>query len=177
MNIFFTDVCPKQAAKNLCIVHINKMIVESCQMLSAAHHVIDGENVCPRVKPYLMKATHVSHPSTKWVRENLGHYNWLVSHVVGMLRLYEKYSNKEHSCSALISLLTKPPIKIKSGKFKYPPFVAPKDYQAEFPERTLEYFGNDVCKAYQDLLRWKYEVWQTRTDKRKMKVIFVNGFC
>ena len=34
MNIFVTDLDPFIAAKNLCDVHIIKMILETCQLLS-----------------------------------------------------------------------------------------------------------------------------------------------
>ena len=42
MNIFVLDQDPTQAAQLQCDKHVVKMIVESAQMLSTAHRVLDG---------------------------------------------------------------------------------------------------------------------------------------
>ena len=42
MNIFILDKDPYLAAQMLCDKHIPKMIVESAQMLSTAHRLLDG---------------------------------------------------------------------------------------------------------------------------------------
>ena len=42
MNIFVVDEDPRVAAKSLCDKHVVKMIVESGQMLSTTHRVLDG---------------------------------------------------------------------------------------------------------------------------------------
>ena len=43
MNIFVLDNDPVVAAQMLCDKHIPKMIVESAQMLSTSHRMLDGE--------------------------------------------------------------------------------------------------------------------------------------
>ena len=45
MNIFVLDKSPVQSAIYMCDKHIVKMIVESCQLLSTAHRVLDGTKV------------------------------------------------------------------------------------------------------------------------------------
>ena len=42
MNIFILDKNPITAAQMLCDRHVPKMIVESGQMLSTAHRLLDG---------------------------------------------------------------------------------------------------------------------------------------
>ena len=42
MNIFILDEDPVQAAQLQCDKHVVKMIVESAQMLSTAHRMLDG---------------------------------------------------------------------------------------------------------------------------------------
>ena len=42
MNIFVLDMNPVTAAQMQCDKHVVKMIVESAQMLSTAHRMIDG---------------------------------------------------------------------------------------------------------------------------------------
>ena len=43
MNIFILDNDPAIAAKLQCDKHVVKMIVESAQMLSTAHRMLDGD--------------------------------------------------------------------------------------------------------------------------------------
>ena len=43
MNIFYLDRDPVIAAQMMCDKHVVKMILESAQMLSTAHRVLDGD--------------------------------------------------------------------------------------------------------------------------------------
>ena len=43
MNIFVIDKDPVVAAQEHCDKHVVKMIVESAQMLSTAHRILDGK--------------------------------------------------------------------------------------------------------------------------------------
>jgi hypothetical protein len=71
MNIFILDENPTIAAKYHSDVHLNKMLLESAQMLCNVHHYVGTENV-----PY--KATHMNHPCSVWARTSLSNYNWLL---------------------------------------------------------------------------------------------------
>ena len=88
MNIFALDDDPFISALLMCDQHINKMIVESCQLLATAHPV--------GVAPY--KHTHFNHPCAKWVRESRNNYLWLVQHTFGLLaeRKFRWPDRKEH---------------------------------------------------------------------------------
>ena len=90
MNIFYLDKCPNKAAKVQYNKHVVKMILESAQMLCAAHHVLGN----PDDVPY--KLAHKNHPSTIWVRENSLHYEWLYEHFVALSREYNKRYGKTH---------------------------------------------------------------------------------
>jgi len=68
MNIFILDEDPAIAAQSLADQHINKMIVEHCQLLATAHD--------KSISPY--KHTHINHPCAKWVRKSFANYVWLV---------------------------------------------------------------------------------------------------
>ena len=74
MNIFYIDTCPVKAAQMQCDKHVVKMVLESAQMLCAAHHVLEGGAPVP------YKLAHKNHPSTVWVRSNSKHYDWLYRH-------------------------------------------------------------------------------------------------
>ena len=91
MNIFVLNQSPDIAAQMHCDKHVPKMIVESAQMLSTAHRLLDGEEyVAPSksgkrmVKHYrlpdhddlIYKAVHAKHPCTIWTMENCNNYMW-----------------------------------------------------------------------------------------------------
>ena len=71
MNIFYLDNDPKRCAQQTCDKHVVKMIVESAQLLSTAHHVLDGD------VDGLYKPTHKNHPSAIWCRTTDSNYVWL----------------------------------------------------------------------------------------------------
>ena len=45
MNIFYLDQNPEIAAQYACDKHIVKMILETAQLLSTAHRVLDGRDL------------------------------------------------------------------------------------------------------------------------------------
>ena len=76
MNIFVVDNDPREAAIALCDIHVNKMIVESMQMLTTAlkQSGILAPNELPFRKDGITRYSgnaHPHHPCTKWVGEHL----------------------------------------------------------------------------------------------------------
>ena len=59
MNIFFLDQDPRQCAEWMVDKHVVKMIVETAQLLSTAHRIMDGEEVI----------VHLQHKETGKVRK------------------------------------------------------------------------------------------------------------
>ncbi len=72
MNIFYLHSDPVTCAQMHCDKHVVKMILEYSQLLSTAHHELDGT---PAIECY--KPTHKNHPSAIWARENRHNYRWL----------------------------------------------------------------------------------------------------
>ena len=113
MNIFALSPVPEVAAKWHCDKHVPKMIVESAQMLSTAHRVLDGildrrpsKSGKTRVKYWelgddrediLYKAVHVGHPCTVWTMESLSNYQWHYKHFIALCDEYKYRYNKTHS--------------------------------------------------------------------------------
>ena len=75
MNIFVLDLDPKLCAQYHCDSHVGKMIIESCQLLSAAHWRYNPN--AHKIKN-LCKPTHMNHPCAQWVRESRDNYLWLL---------------------------------------------------------------------------------------------------
>ena len=78
MNIFFLSYLIEEAARAHFNKHIVKMVLETCQLLSAAHWVLDPANATKLfATERLMRATHAKHPCAVWVRSHVNNYRWL----------------------------------------------------------------------------------------------------
>ncbi len=114
MNIFVLDSHPETAAVYHSDKHVVKMILESAQMLCAAHwlgwqkmlksssdlkrrelQAWLSEHTDPRLTPP-WKMTHVNHPCTQWAQRCWGNYMWLSRHGLELCREYERRYGKVH---------------------------------------------------------------------------------
>ena len=104
MNIFVTNQCPIQSARNLPDKHIVKMPLETCQMLAIIYsdwyygigqlHKVNGQ-------PYATKhGAFRKHPCTIWAAENYWNLSWLISHGLALCDEYTARYGKVHSCLA-----------------------------------------------------------------------------
>lgn len=142
MNIFVTDEDPAQAAKNLCDKHISKMIVESAQMLSTAHWVLDGGHPGP-----IYKATHANHPCNVWVRESASNYMWLWDHAMAMCYEYTRRYQRLHKTEEIIYTLRNIPKNY--DKAERTPFVV--CFFAKNPESYNKCFvPNNPVQSYRN---------------------------
>lgn len=86
------------------------MILESAQLLSTAHRVLDGvesikisNNRKRKVwelpdsrDSKLYKATHINHPSAVWVRQSKYNYEWLADLLIELCKEYTYRYGKRH---------------------------------------------------------------------------------
>lgn len=132
MNIFILSDCPVESAQLQCDKHVVKMIVESAQMLSTAHRMLDGieerrpsksgkTNVKYWTLPdgrenILYKAVHMYHPCTVWTCESIENYNWHYRHFVALCNEYQYRYNKKHLSDTLLrDILEFHPTNIPTG--------------------------------------------------------------
>ena len=107
MNIFVTNQCPIQSARNLPDKHIVKMPLETCQMLSIIYsdwyygigqlHKLDGT-------PY--RTAHGAfrkHPCTQWAAAEYWNLSWLISHGMALCDEYTARFHKHHACQPAIA--------------------------------------------------------------------------
>ena len=125
MNIFYLNRKPDIAAQMMCDKHVVKMILESAQMLSTAHRVLDGDEYADRVGLY--KMTHKNHPSSIWARSTDENYDWLWAHMDALMKEYTYRYGKHHATERMIHDLWKPPYNLPVGDFTDPPQCMP-DY-------------------------------------------------
>jgi len=177
MNIFILDNDPVLAAQQQCDKHVVKMIVESGQMLSTAHRMLDGvverrpsKSGKTTVNYYklnderediIYKAVHFNHPCSVWTRESEGNYNWHYKHFIALCQEYTYRYNKVHSTE------------IKLAKIlKKPPYNIPIQGMTEF---RLAMQSNPECialknpvKAYRSFYKTKQERFNMDWTKRSI---------
>lgn len=101
MNLFVTDDCPHQAAKNLPDKLVVKMALENAQMLAANFsEEFLGLGPLPKKDGTPYKVTHKNHPCTKWGRESLPNSMWMVMHGLSICEEYEQRYKKVHASKA-----------------------------------------------------------------------------
>ena len=166
MNIFYRDECPIKSAKSLCDQHITKMPLESAQILSTAHRVLDGELiegrtasgrkakrwVLPKYDDKYYLAAYVNHPSTVWARQSSQHYTWLYEHFKALCsEFYTRYHHHHTSWNKLKFFLAKLPQNIEDNGFVDPPQCMPDEYK-----------DNDTIAAYNAYYFSKFVDWSSK---------------
>lgn len=129
MNIFYINENPTIAAQQLADDHIRKIQIESAQMCSTAHWETGTQ------APY--KRAHVNHPSTKWVRQSIQHYDWLIQHGLEICKEFTKRYGKHHKTQDVLEWLQINKPNIQDNGFIAPPQCMPDEFK-----------GPDTLEAY-----------------------------
>jgi hypothetical protein len=171
MNLFVLDTDPIKAAKLQCDKHVVKMIVESAQMLSTAHRMLDGKltrgpsksgktmskkwmHPNKELDSVLYTAVHMSHPCTVWTMTSSANYNWHYQHYLALCEEYTYRYGKVHSTDRLLSqILQQVPKNIKQGALTQFVLAMKSNPECMFP--------NDPVKSYRMF-------YQTKQDRFKM---------
>jgi len=96
--------------------HCVKMILETAQLLSTAHHILDGEYAPSGI----YKCTHKNHPSAVWTRVSDANYEWLYLHYLALMDEYTFRYGKHHKSGELQNILVNLPKNIPIGSFTQP---------------------------------------------------------
>jgi hypothetical protein len=143
VNIFYVHTDPVIAAQSLVNTHCVKMCLETAQILSTAHRLLDGRQIPGKskngrnVKRYVLddhrdgvvyQATHVNHPSTVWARTSVENYLWLVEHYYGLLGEYQHRYGKVHACNRIAYDLQSPPKNLTDYDMTVMPCAMDKQY-------------------------------------------------
>ena len=170
MNLFVLDNCPIEAAQLQCDKHVVKMIVESAQMLSTVHRMLDGVQTRVPSKSgktmskawtlpdsrndVLYRAVHMHHPCTVWTGETNNNYNWHYAHFVALCDEYTYRYGKVHATDKLLrEALKSPPRNIPTGPLTKQP---------------LAMKANPECMNYNDIVGSYRKFYQTKQDRFKM---------
>lgn len=146
MNIFATSPSPLLSAFALDDKRINKMIVESAQMLSTAlrKHGVEHK--------LLYKPCHANHPCTLWAGATRENFRWLCSHALSMCLIYQGLRKRVHACEKVILLAARKTARIPKGNLLV--FADCTEFKSA---------NGSVLDHYRDFMNLK---WNKR-DKRK----------
>jgi hypothetical protein len=142
MNIFILDKDPTLAVQYHCDVHIIKMIVETAQLLSSAHHVLDGDNAISDI----YKKTHHNHPCAVWVRQSNNNYNWTHYFLGELLKEYTYRYNKIHKTTEIYKTLFCQPRNIPIDYFNL------NNAAQAMPD---EYKSDNIVESYRNYYKFK----------------------
>ena len=175
MNIFYLDKDPVIAAQMSCDKHCIKMILESAQMLSTAHRVLDGDEYADNVGLY--KMAHKNHPSTIWARSSSANYNWLYIHMISLMTEYTHRYGKHHATERLWTPLGKSPSSISVVEFTDPPQCMPEECKGEDTVLAYQkYYIIEKSKiATWNKTRSAPKWWKEKTDEKKRGLLGLHG--
>ena len=133
MNIFILDDTPKRCAQQHCDKHVVKMILETAQILSTAHVIIDDNQIG-------YKPTHINHPCTQWCCESRDNYDWLFELFEELCLEYKYRYGREHlSWIKYKNVLGEPPENIR--------WIGQTDFVQAMPDT---YKNSDPIQAYRN---------------------------
>ena len=173
MNIFFIDSDPVKAAQAHVDRHVVKMIVETAQILSTAHRLLDGEltvvdTITKKGKKrkkkiwrlpdgrdnILYHATHVNHPSCVWTRESVSNYLWLVELFYALCDEYtHRYGKVHKTFTKLAYEIQSPPLNLKN--FDSTPIHLAMDREFIISDDAIENYRNYYRIGKKSMHKWK----------------------
>lgn len=157
MNIFVIDPCPAKCAKYLDDKRLNKMLLETMQILSSALYKANVDDL-DVLKPYvnqLYKPTHINHPCVKWAAANWQNWEWLMR--LGyhyMLERQRRFPDRDHKCYQVAEKMLNIPYGIL---LPYAAEMSPFQNSARNANLGIDFTHiDDVCLAYRMYLdaRW-----------------------
>ena len=157
MNIFFLHLLPEICAQMHLDKHVIKMILETAQLLSSAHHMTNCSVYTPRYK-----LTHQKHPSSIWTRQSVENYKWLAQLGLELCKEYTYRYKKIHKSQVEIEMLAQnipdlpdlpftPPLQAMPDMYKSPD-CARADRSIE---NTIEAYRAYYFFGKERILSWK----------------------
>jgi len=183
MNVFVLDNNPRKAARQHCDKHVVKMIIESAQMLSTAHRMLDGT---PERRPsstgktmqqyyvlpdsredLLYKAVHKYHPCTVWTMASDKNYNWHWDLFNALCDEFIYRYKKVHATDQLLrGALLQLPKNIPNGPMTKFPLAMKSNPECMF---------DDPVKSYRAFYKTKQERFKMAWTRRQTPDWFINS--
>jgi hypothetical protein len=168
MNLFILHEDPIQAARLYQDLHVNKIIIEGAQMLATAYPLdrLAAIDVPRTQKGNPRKHTHLKHPMTIWVKENINNFEWALEHCIELCNEYTYRFDKVHFTETFIYWCKDNLPDLPNE----PQTMHPQCFAVSFPECIVE---NDPVAGYRNYYNkgkqqfkfgkvWKYASWTRR---------------
>lgn len=98
MNIFILDDWAVKSVTYHSDIHVNKMLIEACQILCTVHHLAGTD---ASIIPY--RKTHIHHPCVKWVMQSIKNYNWLCMFASKLAIEYQYRKSKANASGKIVN--------------------------------------------------------------------------
>lgn len=163
---------PRQCAEWMVDKHVVKMILETAQLLSTAHRLMDGLEIHLELEKngkirkkrvwvlddhrndVLYSATHINHPSAIWCRQSVENYNWLVDHLFALSDEYTyRYGKKHLTIQKLGYIIQSPPFNLKDWDMTKMPSCMDRQYVIS--DDPITNYRNYYIKGKKRLHSWK----------------------
>jgi hypothetical protein len=119
MNIFAISTDPFECAQHYCDIHVNKMLLETCQLLCSVYESA----------PY--KRTHYNHPCSVWTRQNMRNFTWLEELGNALSREYTQRRGKIHACDAVLDWIANNTPELPDEPMTAWPQCMPDEYRSD----------------------------------------------
>jgi hypothetical protein len=120
MNIFVLDIDPWKCARHYCKLHVNKMLLETCQLLCNAY-----DNA-----PY--RRTHYNHPCSVWARQSKANFNWLEELGNALSAEYTRRTGKIHGCDKILDWIANNEPNVPERDLTCWPQVMPDEFKCDW---------------------------------------------
>lgn len=156
MNLFVLSLCYRECAEWMFDKHVSKMILETCQMLSTAKHLLDPFYEESEEHQQIYKISHKNHPVSIWIRTSLENYLWACDMATAMHDEWRyRYGHPDTKCHAsyrVVQLLR-----------KYAPWADC------FPQQGLTPFAQAMPNDYKSLCAVEaYRKYYQSPEKRRI---------
>jgi hypothetical protein len=128
------------------------MILETAQMLSTAHRVLDKDTISEEMSNSIYKEAYKNHPCTVWIRESKSNYLYAFYLFDALLYEYQHRFNKVHGSSQLLEYLCNFPKALVEKGLTQPAQAMPDQYKnpADSILAYRSYYNNEK----RHLFRW-----------------------
>ena len=169
MNIFFLHLLPEICAQMHLDKHVIKMILETAQLLSSAHHMTNSTlGIVGYVPKY--KLTHPKHPSSIWTRQSIENYKWLSQLGLELCKEYTYRYGKIHKSQMEIVELASNVPNLPILPFTPPLQAMPDMYKSSDWNLTERSIDNtvDAYRAYYFFGKHKILSWKGKCNSREV---------
>lgn len=132
MNIFILDPDTQKCAEYHADQHVNKMILESAQMMCTVLNQLGVKT------PY--RSTHHNHPCTRWTGESASNWDWLKTLALFLNNEHRYRFDKDSDHSSILVIRELPPPAIPD--LGLTPFAQAMPNQYKVPEDPVHAYRN-----------------------------------